>query len=385
MSLRILHTADLHLGAKFAFLGEKASEYRKEVLDTFKKIVELAKGRHANIVLVAGDFFDSNKVPQYLIEFVKSQFAALQEAGIYVAILPGTHDALIPNEGVYLKEYFAEFTNVFVFHDPAAVKKEYPDLSLTVWGKVYQSNKSKDSALISFSKEEKSSTFNVLMAHGSLKIPGKYQKDDWPFGPEEIASSGADYIALGHWHGAQDISQKGAIAWYSGSPSLTDREEKGGLGFGHIILAELSQESGGKVQTSVEPIKVSAKVFIEEDIDITSVENLETIKKRIQEGAGAETIKIVNIKGLLHPGLILDAETMTEELKDQFFYLKINILAHLAVANISEEQYPKELVLGQYVEILKKKIANEENEEQRRLLEEALQIGLAELEGKNIL
>jgi DNA repair exonuclease SbcCD nuclease subunit len=324
-------------------------------LRTFEKIVGLAKEQNVDLVLISGDFFDSNKVSQYLIQFVKEQFAILEKAGIRACILPGTHDALIPGEGIYLREQFHESPNVFVFHDQAQIKKEYPDLSVTIWGKVYQSNVSEDSALLSLTKNQLTTPFNIMMAHGSLKIPGKFKKDDWPFSLDEIANSSMDYIALGHWHGAQDVSSGGVSAWYAGSPEITSREEKGGLGAGFILIVELAKEAGGGTNIRVEPQKVGSKALVEEDIDVTGIDNEGYLKDKIKQGASPSLIKIVHIKGLLNPSIFFDSDGLVEELKDEFFHLKINMMAHVATESISEDQYPKELIVGQYVRIMQKK------------------------------
>jgi DNA repair exonuclease SbcCD nuclease subunit len=382
--IRILHTADIHLGAKFGFLGDKASEHRKDLLHTFGKIIALAKEKNVNLLVIAGDFFDSNKVSQYLIQFVKEQFAILKHAGVEVCILPGTHDALIPNEGIYLREQFRDSSNVFVFYEKGVEKKEYKNLDLTVWGKIYDSNKSKESALLSVPREKLSTKLNIMLAHGSLKIPGKFKDDDWPFDPKEIEYSNMDYIALGHWHGTQDVSQGPVKAWYAGSPELTNREEKGGMGSGYVLIVEIS-DNGGKKEVNIDPNRVGSKMLIEEDIDVTGMTEQIRIKEKIKEGAGLAVIKIVNIKGLLKPSIFFDPEAILEELGSLFFHLKINMIAHIAIDTIDEAQYPKELIVGQYVRLMRKKIGEETDENKKRLLEEALQIGLAELEGKNIL
>jgi DNA repair exonuclease SbcCD nuclease subunit len=39
-----------------------------------------------------------------------------------------------------------------------------------------------------------------------------------PLTPDEIEATGADYVALGHWHVRTDVSTETVAAWYSGAP-----------------------------------------------------------------------------------------------------------------------------------------------------------------------
>jgi exonuclease SbcD len=57
--LKILHTADIHLGAKFSGLGSKGDSQREQLRATFKNVIATAINERVNIVLIAGDLFDA--------------------------------------------------------------------------------------------------------------------------------------------------------------------------------------------------------------------------------------------------------------------------------------------------------------------------------------
>jgi DNA repair exonuclease SbcCD nuclease subunit len=57
--VKILHTADVHLGREYAFLRERGKEYRNQLLQTFERVLELAIDENVSLVLIAGDFFDT--------------------------------------------------------------------------------------------------------------------------------------------------------------------------------------------------------------------------------------------------------------------------------------------------------------------------------------
>jgi DNA repair exonuclease SbcCD nuclease subunit len=61
---------------------------------------------------------------------------------------------------------------------------------------------------------------------------------------DDIDATGADYVALGHWHVTTDLSQSGVAtpAWYSGAPMF-------GYGAGRMLLVDLEAGEPPRVQT----------------------------------------------------------------------------------------------------------------------------------------
>lgn len=59
---RFLHTADWHLGMKYAQLGPKADRAREIRMETVERLLKTAKEKNVDFILVAGDTFDSNEV-----------------------------------------------------------------------------------------------------------------------------------------------------------------------------------------------------------------------------------------------------------------------------------------------------------------------------------
>src|SRR5829696_2973035 len=90
--LRLLHTADVHLGARHADLGDRAAMQRERQFAAFVATIDLALAEKVDLVLVAGDLFDSNVQPRRSVERAAAQIRRLVEARIRVVIAPGTHD-----------------------------------------------------------------------------------------------------------------------------------------------------------------------------------------------------------------------------------------------------------------------------------------------------
>ena len=93
MQRRILHTSDLHLIS----LGDEGCRSLEAMVDgAIKTMVDL--------VIIAGDLFDHNRVNDNLVSFAVEQ---LQRLPMYVIILPGNHDCLAPGSA-YLRTHLWE-------------------------------------------------------------------------------------------------------------------------------------------------------------------------------------------------------------------------------------------------------------------------------------
>jgi len=163
--IRVLHTADIHLGRQFPFLRERGKEYRNQLLRTFEGIADPAISEGVSLLLIAGDLFDTNHVHGIIIGKALSIFRKLEERGVRVCILPGTHDAY--NEDSIYR--FVRFpSNVTVF-TPEHSQEVYQDLDLTVYGKAF-SGESLDESPIQGILLTKDSKLHIGMAHCSVEI-----------------------------------------------------------------------------------------------------------------------------------------------------------------------------------------------------------------------
>src|SRR6266568_1644245 len=90
--LRLVHTADVHLGARHSDLGEAAAAQRERQFAAFRRAVDLALEERVDLFLVAGDLFDSNTQPRRSVERVAAELKRLVQSAVRTVIIPGTHD-----------------------------------------------------------------------------------------------------------------------------------------------------------------------------------------------------------------------------------------------------------------------------------------------------
>jgi exonuclease SbcD len=370
--LKILHTADIHLGAKFSGLGNKGVSQREQLRGTFKNVIATAINEKVNIFLIAGDLFDANQQPQGNIDLVIEQFNVLGSNNIPVCLIPGTHDSL-DSSSIYRKvDFEGKCSNLKVFTDENISCKEYPGLDLTIYGKPNLSNRSYISPLKGLTRST-TSKFHIAIAHGSFYIPEKIAEDDHVFRLEEVEASGMDYLALGHWHRVYSCSDK-PPAWYCGPPEwIPDQTEKGG-----VLLISLS-DSG---EVKVEPRMLGLRDYDEVEIDMSEIQDLAKLKAEISEGANQNLVRKATLKGLRDAELIVNPEELETELGEKFFHLSVMDKSHPKSGEVTEDE--ERLIRNRFIKLMKMQIESSEGED-KDIAENALQYGIALLDGKEVL
>ena len=230
MSVRILHAADLHLDAEFEGLSpEKAALRRRELRQLPGKIADEALRRDADLLFLAGDVFDSERVYPETLEALRTALSRLE---IPVFISPGNHDYCSlrsPWSGADLPEN----VHVFTCLEPRCVP--LPELGVNVWGAGYVSA-SCPPPLRGFSVPESGRT-DLLILHSEADRPAS------PYAPvtgEELARSGFLYAALGHVHSFGGLRRAGGCCYaWPGCPAGRGFDECGVKG---VLITDISGE-----------------------------------------------------------------------------------------------------------------------------------------------
>ena len=90
MTIKIFHTADLHLGMKFARYPSIQNELINARYETLEKMVEIANRERCELFVITGDLFD--RVTVKSVEIKKAVDILNEFAGDLVLVLPGNHD-----------------------------------------------------------------------------------------------------------------------------------------------------------------------------------------------------------------------------------------------------------------------------------------------------
>ncbi|MDO8587787.1 MAG: DNA repair exonuclease [Armatimonadota bacterium] len=369
--MRILHMADVHLDAPYRFLGTGGEAQRQQVRNTFQRTCRLAVEDKYDLMLISGDLFDSNIVSESTADWVVSR---LKDTAIPVCICPGTHDCL-DSRSVYRDGRIKWPSNTRLFNDPDQQTLSLPELDITIHARPNTSTRSSESPIRGI-RRAGATRWEVAMAHGSAVIPGKVENADFPIEPEEVKSTGLDYIALGHWHTWGDYSAGAVKAIYPGS---LEKMEFGGGG-GTVASLTLSPEGA-----AVEKREVGARRMEEAAISVAGMREVGDLPREILSLADPNLALRVTLTGLSDMSLQIDPAALETELAPGFFFLQILDSSHPLLKDIPDELFPERLVIGKYVRLMAERIEQARHDpESLSLLEDALRVGVAALQGRKV-
>ncbi|MEW6297160.1 MAG: DNA repair exonuclease [Thermodesulfobacteriota bacterium] len=212
--LKLVHTSDVHLESDTFGKSEEGKAYRARIRQAFHRVVDRVIEEDADLFLIAGDLFDSNRVPEAGIEFVWNELARVP---CPVVLIPGNHDCY-DQRSVYKKvDFSAVGPHVLTLTKEEGSLVEFPHLDATVWGKGMVEHDHKFRPLAGVLPRHRD-YWHIGMAHGYFVDGDEVQRSSL-ITPEEIAQSGLDYLALGHVHVFCDLSQGETKACYPGTPA----------------------------------------------------------------------------------------------------------------------------------------------------------------------
>ena len=205
----ILHTSDLHLGADSVLTDDVSGN-----VPVLQQVLATARDRQADLVILAGDTFDHNRQGGTFLEEVSGVMA---DAGLPIVILPGNHDPLTP-DSVYRRAEFGDAGNVHVL-GLTTERGDFPELDLEVWGRPHVDYLD---MMPLPEPPERRTRWQLAVAHGhyvEAEPESTVLLGSWLIRQENLTTSGADYVALGHWNRAVQVGDRQIPAYYSGSPS----------------------------------------------------------------------------------------------------------------------------------------------------------------------
>ncbi|MGI8928057.1 MAG: metallophosphoesterase family protein [Candidatus Limnocylindrales bacterium] len=377
---RLLHMADVHLGARHDDLGPAAAAQRERQFAAFRRAIELAIAENVDLVLICGDLFDSNGQPRRSVERAATELARLVDRHIPVVIIPGTHDSYEPSS-IYRAFDLAAMSGAPPDSDRVTVltdsrpRVDFANLDLTVHGVVFATKRAPQSPLAGFpaAQTDKPLAWQVGMIHGSLAVPGKFDLDEVIFTDPEVAASGLDYLALGHWHSFRE-GRAGATTWaYSGAPEPVALDQDGA---GQVLLVELEQRNGKHV-VKVEPKPVGRTRFEKIELDAAAIASQGGLEKTLRERADPDRVLDVRVVGVKSDGLDLNVDELERQLQGAFLRLRVR---DSSIASLPESPLaPPDTILGAFAREFGTRIVDHESRgdsERAAELREALRLGI---------
>ncbi len=355
--LRLLHTADIHLGARHADLGPAAAAQRERQFAAFRASVDVALAEKVDLFLVAGDLFDSNTQPRRSVDRVAAELARLARARIRTVIIPGTHD-VYDRSSVYRAYDFAALAGTLPAQDLVTVlTPDHPWIHLAaidtvVHGPVFATKRAPHSPLRELAAvQTPPATWRIGLLHASIAIPGRTDGDEVVVTTDEIAASGLDYLALGHWHSAQTAKVRDVTYAYAGAPEpvAVDQDRAG-----KVLLVTLDSRNGRKVVT-VEKRTVGRTTFERREIDAATIESQAALVAGLLASADPDLVLDVRLIGVRRDDLDVEPAEVEGALGASFLRVRVRDLSRPALSEGALP--PAETISGAFIRSVQGRIA----------------------------
>jgi DNA repair exonuclease SbcCD nuclease subunit len=210
VDLLLVHSSDLHVD------DERNGTKHSAGAAGLAAVLAVARAASADVVLLAGDTFDNNRVAALVLDRTAQLLA---DAGRPVVILPGNHDPALPNS-VFVRGGLAAIPNVTVLGVTHEEAVDFPLHDLEIWGHAHRDY---ENMVPLRGPRVRSTRWQIAMAHGHYEPPETLAtplRPSWLFSDDAIAATEADYLALGHWDRPVRVGNGVVPAYYSGSPDL---------------------------------------------------------------------------------------------------------------------------------------------------------------------
>lgn len=230
--LKLIHASDFHLDSPFSGLTpERAAQRRSEQRSLLDDLAQLVQDKGADLVLLSGDLFDSDRVYR---ETADALVSALSRIPCPVFIAPGNHDYYSP-ASPYAAMGWPK--NVHIFSTNQMEGVTLPNLNCTVWGGAFTTPHMDTSPLQGFTAPTGDGRIHLGVLHADVEGGPDYG----PITREDMASSGLAYLALGHVHQWSGVQRAGNTRWaYSGCPEGRGFDETGEKG---VLYVEVGRDS----------------------------------------------------------------------------------------------------------------------------------------------
>ncbi len=335
--MKIVHFADLHLDARFAWCGatgNAAGRRRQTLRDTLSNIVGIVHEANVDALFCGGDLYEHKRVTPDTAAFLRSTFADLDPVRVYIA--PGNHDWYGP-DSIYATEVWSE--NVHIFKEPR-LRRVALAQDITLWGAAHCQPANTPDFVEGF--RVSGPGVHIALFHGAERSwfteQGGGNSLHAPFDGDAIRRVGLQHAFLGHYHRPKFTEYH----TYPGNPEPLEFGEDGDRG---PVIATIRPDG------SVNRERRDARVTEAHDLslDVTSCGHVGEVRSRLERLIeGRSGIARVEIRGDLEPEVDLTEGALGDVLDRRFDAFRLHV-GDLRPAYDIEAIQEEPTVRGQFV------------------------------------
>jgi DNA repair exonuclease SbcCD nuclease subunit len=327
VKIRIVHTADNHIGLKFKsrqYPADVRSTLVQERLDGLTRVVATANTREAHFLVVAGDLFDSVNVSKTDIKSVADILRTFN--GKHVVVLPGNHDFL-EQTGDSLWGTFRRLLPehlLLLLDRPEPFDIELADRHVVFFPAPCTSKHSKTNAIgwVASAKKDPAH-LNIGVAHGSIQgISPDLTESYFPMTERELHDAGVSFWLTGHTHVRIPETQRSEGALYyipsTHTPDGFDCSHEGSAWY-------IEVDSAGKAVA--EAFRTGTIRFVDYEKTVNSTADIQTLSKELAAQDLPRTLVKLRLKGRLSEEERQSLDSFVQSVQERSPYCEVDLTA----------------------------------------------------------
>ena len=361
---RFIHAADCHLDSAFgALTATQAASRRRESRELGFRLAEYVNSHAVDLVLLAGDLFDSAAAYRETGEQLAEALAGMHAQ---IAIAPGNHDWYGPGtpwETVCWPE------NVHIFKDRVMSALDLPALRAVVHGAAFTGPEQAEGLLAGFSAPE-DGRIHLGVLHGELDAAeSRYN----PIRKEEVAASGLGYLALGHIHKRGGLHCGNTLCAWPGCPEGRGFDELGEKGIYQGTVSDTGE-------VSLEFVPFARRRYEILEVDVTGKSPRAAVEAALPAFTANDLYRVI-LTGESREGGA-SAAALQEALMDRFYALEVRDSTRMA--EDIWRRAGEDSLRGLFLQDLRTRLDAARTEQERETITRAARFGLAALDHRDL-
>jgi exonuclease SbcD len=347
--LKILASADYHLGMKFAGYPSVQRELAEARFLTLKRLVDTANESGCALFLIAGDLFHRVSVSARDVERAAEVLNGFH--GQLVAVLPGNHDFYSGNSSSLWSRFGeAAGDRILLLHEPRVYDLNHYDLKILLYAGPCDSKHSKSNAISwlgdrvpqAEDTETNRQDFRIGVAHGSLEgVSPDAQGVYFPMKHKQLDEAPVDLWIIGHTHRQHpcDIREIKVGADDPTPVLIPGTPEPDGFDCRHGGTAWMI-ETDENQQIRLQSLATGTYRFIREEQTLESAPDLQRLVKELESADQARTLLRLKLDGRLDADQLVELRRYLAEAENSFLHAQIDhsgVLERISEQNVEAE------------------------------------------------
>ena len=348
MAIKIFHTADLHLGMKFAGYPEIQDKLINARYETLENMVKIANKEECDLFVIAGDLFD--RITVKAGEISRAVKTLDEFEGELVMVLPGNHDYYTKDSNLWNNFSQLAGDRILVLKEPKVYDLKNYHLDAAVFSCPCSSKHSAENMLgwISADNLTSDNLIKIGIVHGSLEgVSPDFDKTYYPMTNEELESKGLDPWLLGHTHLSwPENPDKNSRILIPGTPEPDGFDCKHA---GNAFIINLEPASKMKIQK----VSTGKYRFLIKQITLNDEDSIKRMEEKYNKEEYENTILRLVLKGRLKREELLKVKEAIKSIEEKVLHLQViqeeldeEITPELINSEFTQDSFPHQLLMS---------------------------------------